>query len=127
MLGNAYTGVHVLIDSISEALEKQGVKSCLSEDSYLDRQYCMYKDPRGNKCAVGHIIPTSKYRSVLEHLDASDVCIKYPSIVDSIKRKYKLTDVVNITELLIKLQNIHDFNEPEDWKQKFIELKGYYV
>ena len=119
--------VHSLIDFVQQSLEKQGVKSCLSEDSYLDRQYCMYKDPRGNKCAVGHLIPVSKYRSVMEDMDASKLCIKYPSVLDSIRWKYKLTEDFDLKLLLEQLQEIHDHFEPSEWSEKLKELKNAYV
>ena len=119
--------VHNLIDFVQQSLEKQGVKSCLSEDSYLDRQYCMYKDPRGNKCAVGHLIPVSKYRSVMEDMDASKLCIKYPSVLDSIRWKYKLTEDFDLKLLLEQLQEIHDHFEPREWGHKLKALKDEYA
>lgn len=116
--------IHTLIDYVSNTLEKQGVKSCLSEDSQLDREYCMYKDSRGNKCAVGVLIPNSMYRSSMENLAVHMFSEKYPSLLDSIRWKYKLPEDLNLPLLLEQLQEIHDHYEPGEWSTKFKELKN---
>lgn len=93
----------VVFDIVAEHLLKQ------NERSENEDHICLYRGPRGLKCAVGCLIPDDKYNSIMENTpwDILVDCEIVPSI-NSV--------------LIRKLQVIHDIFAPKDWLDKLYEL-----
>jgi len=70
---------------------------------------CMYRDVKGNKCAIGVLIPDNLYISDMD--DCSNSCIRKDFI-----ENFKLTKLfkgVNL-DMLINMQAVHDMKI--NWK-----------
>lgn len=63
---------------------------------------CLYKGPKGLRCAAGCLIPTEEYSKGLEHNQWEDLI--YDGIVPGKHRK-----------LIKELQHLHDEKEPCAW------------
>lgn len=95
-----------------------------------DGQTCAYRDPDGNKCAIGHLIPDELYGEVTEGLGVIEMLKKAPSIAPLFA---ECED-----QFLTELQAVHDdLESPEgfaialirfarDWKLDagFIPVPG---
>lgn len=57
-------------DTVVGALIKQGRPS-------VGEGKCKYRGPNGDKCAVGHLIPDSKYRETMEGRAINDMAVFY--------------------------------------------------
>ena len=68
------------------------------------------------KCAVGCLIKDEHYSSAFEDLTVNSAEVS-GAIEKSIGRKLQDEDL----EMLNLLQNVHDFDHPEEWK---LQLKG---
>jgi hypothetical protein len=71
---------------------------------------CLYRDEKGNKCAVGCLIPDNLYSPEIEGagvLDGHIAGILSKSIVGY--------DTV-VEDLLFHLQDLHDCADPHEWK-----------
>ena len=80
----------------------------LSQMEMSGEIFCLYRGPRGLKCAAGCLIADDEYRPEFEGKRWSDLVGK-----GKIPKEY--------SELIVKLQEVHDYKEPEDWEE---ELKS---
>jgi hypothetical protein len=62
---------------------------------------CMYRDPKGNKCAVGCLIPDEMYVPEMERKNVYRLTGAFPQVRDLFKGP-------RVLELLSQLQGIHD-------------------
>jgi hypothetical protein len=96
--------------AIVEHLRKQGCRSQQEDDAA-----CLYRGPKGLRCAVGALIPDELYEESMEGINVASLLIvkreDYPKIAD-------LLGSVDIS-MLEEMQNIHDFQEIEDWENRF--------
>jgi len=96
-----------LFDRVSKHLLKQGKKS-------IDPNgMCLYRDPRGLKCAIGCLIPDSRYYPGLEGKSI------YTSAVMAAARYTK-----DQIKLVLELQNLHDafIINSDCWPEKLAEI-----
>ena len=70
---------------------------------------CLYRGPRGLKCAIGVLIPDSEYRSDFENSGIDWLFKK--GLWPEGRKRYK-----NQVELLCALQTIHDSLDISVWK-----------
>lgn len=70
---------------------------------------CAYKSSNGNRCAAGCLISDDEYKSEMEGKD-------WVRLVD-----LEVTPQSH-KDLIIKLQFIHDADDPKDWAYKLEEL-----
>lgn len=70
---------------------------------------CLYRGPRGLKCAAGHLIPDAFYDPDMEGRGVA----KIPYFLDWSKEARQLVD---------RLQVIHDNHAVCDWEMSFAEL-----
>lgn len=94
-----------VFDQVARHLLTQGKKS-ISENN----QYCMYRGFNGTKCAAGCLISDDEYKPEFEnhnwlHLSGSNYLVPEEHCY-----------------LIMKLQDIHDGHEPEDWRVKLNNL-----
>ena len=90
-----------IFDRVAEHLLKQGERSAAG--------VCMYRSPTGLKCAVGCLIPDSRYSLELEELGVT----REPVWEVMKELGYKESQV----SLLSELQWIHDGGDPDEWSK----------
>jgi len=88
-------------DVMVRHLRKQGCKSLSASGR------CVYRGPRGLRCAVGALIPDDEYCMNLEYWGASWVQKKVPAL-EGIS-----------TDILEEMQMIHDSDDPMTWERYF--------
>lgn len=93
----------VLFDIVAKHLLKQNERS-ENEDSE-----CLYRGPRGLKCAAGCLIPDDKYIRNME-------CKSWERLV-----YFKIAPPTN-QALIEKLQQMHDCFDPESWLDELYKL-----
>lgn len=73
----------------------------------MERSFCMYRTPDGNRCLIGHFIPDGWYAPAMENMRIGDLCTtdKYMSIFFD-NGLYDGTDAR--LHFLDDLQNCHD-------------------
>lgn len=92
-----------VFDQVAEHLLTQNRKS-------FDMKYpdmCAYRGQDDLKCAAGCLIADDEYNKEMEGCSWDDFSMHSP------KKHF---------DLICKLQNIHDFHEPYEWKEKLKEL-----
>jgi hypothetical protein len=104
---------------VSKHLIKQNAKS---RDSDGD---CVYRDPQGQSCAIGCLIPEERYEESFEGellRDNKDVqhVLKHAIGVNSKKRAAKI-------ELLMSLMAVHDEFEPDEWETELAAVEMTYL
>lgn len=72
---------------------------------------CSYRGVDGKKCAFGHLIPDELYSPVMEGRWIKRILMDYPSLETLLGMENQ--------ELMVHLQTIHDFREPEEWGELF--------
>lgn len=76
---------------------------------------CVYRSTDGNKCLIGNFIPDDEYQLHLEENGPEYILENCPSVSASLG---------NNTDLLAKIQLVHDRNIVEDythWKSEMLE------
>ena len=107
-----------VFNKVSEHLLTQNERS---QDRFGD---CLYRSPKGLKCALGCLIDDEFYSESLECLSVVD----YSSgeWVPPIRKALELSGVpINheIKHLVRKLQIIHDSKEPEFWRRELARVE----
>lgn len=104
---------------VREHLLKQGHRS---EGGWgPGRTRCCFHGPKGDRCAVGVLIPECAYLPCLEHDQVGQ--LGFAGLADGLE-KALLAGGVHIHEpgvkaLLQRLQFVHDHVEPRSWAQAF--------
>ncbi len=105
-----------IFETVVTAVIKQNKKSGIIDD--YENFKCLYQDPTGCKCAIGHILP--KNHKILKDNPNVTVDKLASSFKDLIEYwKLKEGDYSRNLAFLEKLQNIHDWVEIPYWKVKF--------
>lgn len=96
-----------IFEHIATHLIKQGKAS-------FNGAICAYRGKDGYSCAIGCLIPDEEYSRKMEGGGVSELMAKfYPEINKEIDRDKQ--------NLLIRMQNIHDYWNPVDWKDCIIK------
>lgn len=97
-----------VFDVVAEHLLRQGKKSVDCEDNE-----CLYRSPEGLKCAAGVLIDDADYTHDLEH----------KCWLELLERNYLPANKYDAHRWLInELQNIHDYDLPENWAEALKKL-----
>lgn len=99
-----------VFDTVAAHLLKQGTQSLKKKDGDV---FCMYRGPRGLKCAVGTLIPDELYDPAMEHSGVHD------QVVLDVLKKAGLS---RHQGLLSTLQSIHDGYKPSAWREALREV-----
>jgi len=105
---NQFTKLEI-IAFVREKLLAQNVRSVSDDDDM-----CMYRGPKGRKCAIGHLISDDEYD---EKMESSSVNWYH-------FRRFEISP--DRRALLAQLQDIHDTHSPENWAEYFAELEAHY-
>ncbi len=89
---------------------KKSVAKRAAESASDSKDYCMYRGFDGTKCAAGCLISDDEYKLEFENHNWSHL----------FGTKYLVPKEHG--HLIMKLQNIHDCYEPEDWRVKLNNL-----
>jgi hypothetical protein len=109
-----------------EGLMKQGSKA-MAEDGR-----CRYRDARGNKCAIGQIIPDELYLEYLDDgPDSESVAVELfftdelgadiHAVGSHIEKTYGDVDTDDV-RFMTDVQAIHDSVPVEHWPERFASL-----
>ena len=102
---------------VAEHLLQQRVRSVNAEEDF-----CMYRHPdNGLTCAVGCLITDAHYYPSLEGNAAASTVVR-KAVANSLATAVNKQDA----ELLCKLQDIHDYDEPKRWREKLNEVAEMY-
>lgn len=118
-----------VITFVKDALLLQGEKSMTIDGG--DR--CLYRlikdDGTVLKCALGFLIPNSRYKSLMENNDAIDLFYKFPKALESTIKRFKLNNESQeeLAEFFNALQQVHDQQDVADWEKHFGELSQSYL
>lgn len=102
-----------MFDRVAIHMLTQNAKSMLGS-------YCAYRGANGLRCALGHLIPDSKYSTSFETLG-----------LEAIERQGRgsaLLDALGIVakskqfDLAVTLQNVHDCYSPIEWRKRLQEV-----
>ena len=74
---------------------------------------CLYRGSNGLKCAVGCLIPDSRYDPFIEKMGAGDI----PVLKAIFPRNWDRARSLGIDKFLTDLQIIHDDVSPESWER----------
>lgn len=113
-------------DKVRAHLLEQGTKSIRYENLYdgdgvitEELETCVYRGEDGTKCAVGVLIPDDEYN------EAFDNAIDGGTSVATLARGNVVPALQGLdVDMLISLQNIHDYEEPRDWKAQLALLEN---
>lgn len=86
-----------------------------NERSISENGMCLYRGPRGLKCAAGFLIPDDVYNFEMEGENAEFVFTHFP----------QLSDFKEHATLVLRLQKIHDYYGVALWKDKLEALAKY--
>ena len=92
-----------IFDTVATHLSDQG------EQSLNKGGDCMYRGPKGLKCAVGRLIPDDIYVTGMEGRKVSAL------VVEFIVPDFFMVDDNQV--VLEQLQSVHDCREVEEWKE----------
>lgn len=97
-----------IFDIVSKHLLKQNERSGFSDES------CSYRGPNGLKCAAGILIPDEEY--TFDSFEGKD----WGHLVQNqyVESRFE--------EEIIELQNIHDLERVERWKDELIKFAEHY-
>ena len=107
-----------LFEKVKNHLLTQNAKSMYIPNSEIGTQACAYRGKEGKKCAAGCLILDKFYTPELEGLGASHSLVTEALIQSRI--------LPNQIVLVDRLENIHDYSEPEDWEEKLTLLEENY-
>ena len=103
-----------IFNTVRDHLLKQNAKSMRE---YVDEEQCAYRGKDGRMCSIGCLITDEHYRAEWEGKGAS-----WREVVSMVERSLGILIDPEIGRLLIKLQNIHDVEEVEDWPEYLDEV-----
>lgn len=81
-----------IFDTVVKHLEAQGGRS-------TDHLGCLYRGPKGKKCAVGSLISDDDYCPAMERMNVGRLLPKFSHLPDWMRQN---------VELLTELQTVHD-------------------
>lgn len=81
---------------------------------------CRYRGPDGTTCAIGCLIPDSRYSSEFEGKNIS--ALQLYNMLDKVFTPAQLTEL----SMLTALQEVHDYNLPNAWKAKLFDVAKHY-
>jgi hypothetical protein len=81
---------------------------------------CMYRNPDGLKCFIGHLIPDELYEAEMEGRTVRRLLEEYPNTFLALG----LTGA-NLP-LMQALQNVHDYRYPEMWERELRQIAIVY-
>ena len=109
-----------LYHEIRTGLLAQGHRSA-DMDVDEDIEHCAYRSNDGqSRCAAGMAIPDHLYRPAMEDTSIDGVLDRYSDLKTYLIERYQ-TDEDSLRRLLRAVQEIHDNEEPEDWKYHLVE------
>lgn len=102
-------------DKIVNGLRVQNCKSLNGQG------LCFYRGLNGTKCAAGHVIPDSKYNSIMEGGSVCDITNIIGPVLDRTRLLYQVIVVEegHNANLVQELQQIHDHIKIENWEKYF--------
>jgi hypothetical protein len=109
-----------LVSTVKQHLLSQGCKSI--DEGFKGK--CLYRGPRNTKCAIGCLIPDDLYSIKMEGMGACDLLSSYPQLIPLIKPEDM--DLGKACELLVDLQQIHDYISVNNWPDEFANLEMEY-
>lgn len=77
---------------------------------------CAYRGDNNNRCFIGHIIPDDKYSFEMEEWPLPEVFSVFLDI--ELEPEHE--------DFLYALQAIHDYNQIEEWEDRFQEFAQIY-
>lgn len=101
-----------LINKCMDGIIAQGERSMIGTG-------CVYRGPRGLKCAAGHALEDRFYSVSMEHNPCFDPTVWAALLASGVSDDQK--------DLMTDMQNIHDLNTPATWPLAKIQLLNQYV
>jgi hypothetical protein len=98
-----------VFEKVAAHLLAQGRRSVRYPESSIDDSQCMYRGEGGLKCAAGALISDEAYSIVLEWKSVKDDNV-WSALVKS-----GVPNDPNTRGMIGRLQNLHDYEEPESW------------
>jgi hypothetical protein len=80
---------------------------------------CRYRADNGMRCAIGCLIPDDYYQIRMEGMTVSSLFTEFPQLL-------ALFDYTVEPSFLQALQNVHDNNSPNLWKQALTDFATIY-
>lgn len=95
-----------------------GLKSQGFEHSF-HKSACLYRDPEGRKCAIGHLIPDEMYIPDIEDLAPNSLVMDYPKFFYGVfPYLEEKADRDALVRFLTNLQSVHDCStSPNDMER----------
>lgn len=114
-------------DTVVNALRKQNAKCGKTVDmSGREKFICLYRY-EDKKCAAGHLIPDEKYYLELEGKDLIQSNTLESDITNSLTEVGKIImDEGHDINLVVDLQNVHDYWSVKFWEVEFERLADKY-
>lgn len=118
-----------LINHVKDHLLKQSSKSFKQDGGPRCLYRCETEEGVILKCAIGALIPNSKYRLAMEDVPVDDLVDTYPDVFKTILSKFKLElDEHDVTRSLLEsLQDVHDWYEIHEWERELDSLATEYL
>lgn len=105
-----YATSHEVFEQVARHLLTQGERShVIPLATNVDKYQCAYRGGSDNKCAAGCLIDDAEYKKEFEHTSWEALVMEghVPS---------------SHSELIVKLQFIHDQTKPPQWREGLLEL-----
>lgn len=106
--------------TIREVFDKVRDHLLSQNERCTDGTVCLYRNKKGQKCAIGCLIMDFFYRPEFEGKLAGD-----SNVVDALKKsgvKYGAME-----PMVRRLQNLHDRHPAEDWASKLVEIEKEFI
>lgn len=109
-----------IFNKVAAHLMKQQKKSRNTNGS------CKYRGPKGLKCAVGCLIPDSKYQDAFDNMKDTTIKCVLETVGEIELFGQKLEPGINTINLLSDLQSIHDHELILNWRFSLQSLAEAY-
>jgi hypothetical protein len=83
---------------------------------------CAYRGADNTMCAVGCLIEDKHYKRTIEFKGARDTNVQEILVKSGILEAVDVDNYSLKTELLARLQVVHDSNQPSAWKELLVKL-----
>src|SRR5262245_34265226 len=105
-----------MFNTVVTHLRTQKVKAWNEE-----RRFCLYRGPKGTRCAVGVLIPDDEYFESFERKTISSIAHLIPSLQDLLN-----SENTKQFNLIIRLQDTHDHYLPSEWEKELSSIAKQY-
>ena len=105
-------------------MTNEQIHECMQILSFAEKK--LIKQGNGTRCAIGWFIPDSIYKKYIDDLENNEDPIDELISINEYEQCFG-TRFPEKTEVLRRLQDIHDYIEPEKWQESFDDHRALLI